>query len=293
LVSRIDPDGPYLASGATIEYEYDDAGNRTEVRTPNGVTTYEYDEQNRLEKVIDPDLAETKYFYDVGGNLERTELPNEVVETRKYDELNRLKLLQYQKNKETLQSFDYTLDPVGHRKVVTEQNGRKVEYEYDDLYWLTKETIFAPGVTVERTVSYGYDAVGNRLTKTDSVGGVTAYTYDDNDRLWREELWQNNALVGSVEYGYDDNGNTWTRTKKDAADNVVETVTYDWNQENRLVGVQSSNGDAIFYSYDADGVRVSKTVNGLTTEYLVDKNLPYAQVLEESVNDVWSVIPIS
>ncbi|MEG4364103.1 hypothetical protein Q5692_21580 [Microcoleus sp. C2C3] len=43
LVSRIDPDDPYLASGATIEYEYDDAGNRTETRTPNGVTNYEYD----------------------------------------------------------------------------------------------------------------------------------------------------------------------------------------------------------------------------------------------------------
>ncbi|MEG4367187.1 RHS repeat-associated core domain-containing protein, partial [Microcoleus sp. C2C3] len=286
LVSRIDPDDPYLASGATIEYEYDNAGNRTEVRTPNGVTTYEYDEQNRLEKVIDPDLAETKYFYDAGGNLERTELPNEVVETRKYDELNRLKLLQYQKNKVPLQSFDYTLDPVGHRKVVTEQNGRQVEYEYDDLYRLTKETIFAGG-GIERTVSYGYDAVGNRLTKTDSLGGVTSYTYDDNDRLKTEELWQNGMLVGSIKYGYDDNGNTKTRTKKDAA-GVGETVTYDWNQENRLVGVQSSNGDAISYSYDTDGVRVSKTVNGVTTEFLVDKNRDYAQVLEESVNNVLS-----
>ena len=49
--------------------------------------------------------------------------------------------------------------------------------------------------------------------------------------------------------------------------------------------MQSSNGDAISSAYDADGVRVSKTVNGVTIEYLVDKNLPYAQVLEELVND--------
>jgi transposase-like protein len=49
--------------------------------------------------------------------------------------------------------------------------------------------------------------------------------------------------------------------------------------------VQSSNGDAISSAYDADGVRVSKTVNGVTIEYLVGKNLPYAQVLEELVND--------
>jgi large repetitive protein len=286
LVSRIDPDGPYLASGATIEYEYDAAGNRTEVRTPSGVTTYEYDEQNRLEKVIDPDLAETKYFYDAEGNLERTEFPNGVEEVRTYDELNRLKLLEYKKDGATLQSFDYTLDPVGHRKVVTEQNGRKVEYEYDDLYRLSSETITDP-VNGNRTISYGYDAVGNRLTKTDSVAGVTTYTYDENDRLLNEVLRQNGLLVGSVEYGYDDNGNTQTRTKKDAAGSVVETVTYDWNQENRLVGVSAPNL-SVSYAYDADGVRVSKTVNGVTTEFLVDKNRDYAQVLEERVNDVLS-----
>ena len=95
---------------------------------------------------------------------------------------------------------------------------------------------------------------------------------------------QNGALVGSVEYGYDANGNTKTTTQKDAAGNVVGTVTYNWNKENRLVGVTGPNL-SVSYAYDADGVRVSKTVNGVTIEYLVDKNLPYAQVLEESVND--------
>jgi len=285
LVSRIDPEGPYLASGATIEYEYDAAGNRTSVRTPAGVTNYEYDEQNRLEKVTDPDSAVTNYFYDANGNLSMVELPNGVVEIRSYDALNRLKLLQYQKNDVTIQSFDYTLDPVGHRRVVTEQNGRKVEYEYDDIYRLTKETIFAPAEGGERTVSYGYDAVGNRLSKSDSVGGVTTYTYDDNDRLKTEELRQNDVLVGSIEYGYDNNGNTQTKTRKDAASNVVETVTYSWNKENRLVGVSAPNL-SISYEYDADGVRVSKTVNGVKTEFLVDNNRDYAQVLEESVNGV-------
>ena len=42
---------------------------------------------------------------------------------------------------------------------------------------------------------------------------------------------------------------------------------------------------SVSYEYDADGVRVSSTVNGVKTEFLVDKNLPYAQVLEELVND--------
>ena len=50
-----------------------------------------------------------------------------------------------------------------------------------------------------------------------------------------------------------------------------------------MVGVSAPNL-SISYAYDADGVRVSKTVNGVKTEFLVDNNRDYAQVLEESVN---------
>ena len=69
-------------------------------------------------------------------------------------------------------------------------------------------------------------------------------------------------------------------------ENGTQETVYTWNQENRLIGVQTPAGENISYEYDADGVRVSKTVNGVTTEYLVDKNRDYAQVLEERVNDV-------
>nr|WP_275994432.1 RHS repeat-associated core domain-containing protein [Argonema antarcticum] len=67
--------------------------------------------------------------------------------------------------------------------------------------------------------------------------------------------------------------------------NGVEEVSYTWDKENRLIGVRKANGEVISYGYDSDGIRVSSTVNGVKTEYLVDKNLPYAQVLEERVNN--------
>lgn len=37
----------------------------------------------------------------------------------------------------------------------------------------------------------------------------------------------------------------------------------------------------IEYAYDADGIRVAKTMDGDETRYLVDINRQYAQVLEE------------
>ncbi len=44
----------------------------------------------------------------------------------------------------------------------------------------------------------------------------------------------------------------------------------------------TNSGTSVAYSYNADGIRIEKTVDGTdTTSYLVDKNRPYAQVLEE------------
>jgi len=290
LLSRTDSDGQYLPSGETIKYEYDAAGNRTKVITPAGEVQYFYDEQNRLERVVDAESNETRYFYDAANNLVRTELPNGTIESRTYDELNRLDVIKYSRLDAAtnqlveIAKFDYSLDKVGYRQVVEERNGRKVQYEYDDLYRLKKEVI-TDAVAGNRTIEFEYDAVGNRTKQKDSVAGETSYFYDDNDRLLGEELRQNGTLQRTIYYEYDDNGNT-TKERVVPVSGAFQETTFIWDGDNRLVGVQKPNGDVISYTYDADGIRVSSTVNGVTTQYLVDKNRDYAQVLEERANDV-------
>lgn len=281
LLSRQDPDGPYLLSGNTIEYSYDEAGNRTSVTTPNGSVTYGYDERNRLTTVLDDDLNLTTYTYDDANNLVRTAFPNDTVETRRYDDLNRLVELKTvyvdpTTGAETvLTGFDYTLNQSGHRLAVTEADGRQVNYTYDELYRLTEENIN----NGERVLAYTYDSVGNRLTKDDSLAGLTTYTYDANDRLLSEVLTQAGVTVHTITYTYDDNGNLLSRTQ--VTDAASETTTYTWNDDDRLVAVATPDGSSVTYEYDEEGIRVSSTVDGVTTDYLVDKNRPYAQVLEE------------
>jgi YD repeat-containing protein len=109
LVSRTDPTGtsPLLASGKTIEYRYDDAGNVVEVKMAAGITTSTFDAQNRLAAVTDAGKT-TQYVYDLAGNLAETQLPNGVVEKRTYDELNRLKVLENVRGTEVLSKFEYT-----------------------------------------------------------------------------------------------------------------------------------------------------------------------------------------
>ena len=228
----------------------------------------------------------TTYTYDAASNLTRTEFPNDTVEIRDYDDLNRLTALKTvhidpDTGTETvLSGFEYTLNDVGHRLSVTEFDGRVVNYTYDDLYRLTEENIN----NGDRTITYTYDNVGNRLTRNDSAEGLTTYTYDDNDRLLTEILTsEDGTTVHTITHSYDDNGNLISRVQE--TDGTTETTTYTWNDDDRLVAVETPEGNSITYEYDDQGIRVSATVDGETTEFLVDKNRPYAQVLEEFSSD--------
>ena len=110
------------------------------------------------------------------------------------------------------------------------------------------------------TVSYtNYNQVGNRLQMTSTLAAVPSGTfiYDNNDRLTTDT--------------YDSNGNT--------VSSAGIADTYDF--ENRML----THG-AVTIVYDGDGNRVSETVGGTTTKYLVDTLNPtgYPQVMDELVS---------
>jgi len=242
------------------------AGNLRSIDSSNanGVSIdYDYDALNRLAKVTDNRLSppgETTYAYDNVGNLDHYLYPNGVKHQYTYNTLNRLTNLTVSKVT-TLTSYTYDLGPAGNRTAVTEHSGRKASYTYDDLYRLTQEKIENDPASINGTIGYDYDPVGNRLSRTSTVPGIAnqTFTYDANDRLNTDT--------------YDDNGNT---TGSDGN-------TYDYDFENHLT---EQNGGNVTIVYDGDGNRVSKTVGGVTTEYLVDdRNLTgYAQVVDEIIN---------
>jgi RHS repeat-associated protein len=246
----------------TLSYTYDDTGKVLTLRSSNanGVSVdYSYDVLDRLSSVTDNRFGATPttYNYDANGNLTGVRYPNNVQTTYTYNTLNRLTQMGSVKSATSLASYAYSLDATGRRLSVAEQGGRKVTYTYDALYRLTGETVTGDAAS-NGAVNYTYDAVGNRLSRVSSIPGVDSRTstYDANDRL-------NSDL-------YDANGNT---TNSNGVD-------YRYDFENHLKEV---GGGAVQYVYDGDGNRVAKTVNGITTRYLVDSLNPtgYAQVVEE------------
>lgn len=138
-----------------------------------------------------------------------------------------------------------------------------------------------------RTISYEYDAE-ERITKvTDSVDGVTEYTYDALGQLLTETVngvakntmsydnYGNILSKNGVAYIYD-NGTAW----KDLLTKVgYQTITYD-KQGNPVSylghtlawekGRQLKSFDGNTYTYNANGIRTSKTVNGVKHTYTLD-----------------------
>jgi RHS repeat-associated protein len=245
-------------------YSYDAASNLKSLAAQNTVNYY-YDALERLGTVSESTTGNTTYGYDPVGNLQAVTYPNGVVHNyNNYNTRNQLTNLSVTKGGGTptpIASYAYSPDAAGHLTGVTELSGRTVTYGYDNLYRLTSETIASDPGGQNGTIGYPvYDAVGNRKQITSTVPAIAPglWNYDANDRL----------TAGDT---YDANGNT-------VSSGGIGDV-YDF--ENRLV---QQGGIAIVY--DGDGNRVSKTVAGVTTTYLVDDQNPtgYAQVVYETVS---------
>jgi len=313
-----------VPDGQTVSYQYDAVGNRASVTYPDGRTiTYAYDAANRLTSVTDWEDRTTAYSYDAVGNRIGISYPNGTSASYTYDSANRLTALTNTgPGHEIFSSFSYTLDKVGNRTQVAEQvfdvptptptptptatatptstptptptatpplkyvylplilkgcslsypkpispkpnisvfspGSRTIDYTYDALNRLT-QAAYSDG----DTVGYAYDPMGNRTSMT-ANGTTTTYTYDAADRL---------LSAADTTFTWDNNGNMLSKG----------SITYTYDYANRLVRVISGT-TAVQFTYDGDGKRSSKTVNGAATRYLYDVNTLLPVVLSESAN---------
>ena len=258
-------------TGNFIAYGYDLIGNRTQVQTANQTVDYTFDGLNRLEVVTDANGI-TSYTYDAVGNRTTQINANGTVATYQYDQLNRLIDLTHTNNTNNIiASYQYTLGANGNRQSITEATGRIVDYTYDSLYRLITETINDP-INGNHQSEFSYDAVGNRLQQNKD-GIITTYIYNNNDQILSETK---NAVVTS--YSYDSNGNTLTKS----IDGTLNT-SYSYNKDNRMTQAVTPTS-IISNTYDLAGIRQSQSIDGVITNYLVDPNRAYAQVLEEQNN---------
>jgi len=169
---------------------------------------------------------------------------------------------------------------------VMDKNGKSTKktaaYTYDMLGRITRET-----KTGREDISYTYDANNNRKQMT--IGNkTTAYQYNKNDELLRTDTLHTDTEKNDVViYKNDKNGNqlaTVNRSEipteaKDTSyidvdvtlgDNQLnDNVVNHYNALNQLTETLTKNYKVSF-TYDAEGLRTGKTVNGEKTIYVWD-----------------------
>jgi RHS repeat-associated protein len=291
-------------AGDSVTFEYDAAGNRVSMKDrlgktqygyddfnrPSQVTTfnnkklsYEYDNWNQIKRILFPDGYKLQYGRDLAGNITRLndgdavvnyeyhvdsnqvirKLSNGISTTYQYSPLGQLASIRHLlRDDQPLCTYSYEYDSEGRISKLAEtttQGTETTSYEYDLLGRVEKVT--QPD---NSTVTYEYDSMGNRTAQTES-SGTTHYQYDTQGKL---------VKAGETQFAYDNVGNLVSRKDK------TRSITYRYDDENRLLEV-SSGKKKIQYSYDGEGNRVRRELNGRVTNYLNETVMGIPQVIAD------------
>ena len=168
---------------------------------------------------------------------------------------------------------------------MTDPLGHVTQYEYDNLYRVTRRTeedLDGAGPLTNPVTTFSYDLVDNMRSLTDPLGNTTAYAYDDLDRLVTETIELGPGNFVSRQLQYDLMNNLVRRTDRngrvrefdydaiyrqveerwlDAGDNVVHTIQFGFDEANQLLRAEDLTISSRYdYVYD-DLSRVDRHAN--------------------------------
>ena len=160
----------------------------------------------------------------------------------------------------------YVYDDVGNLKEIRESTGdfnKLVEYAYDSQNQLVKESYYTPGNEKPYDVyDYSYDTAGNLLRVTKNGTVIQTYTY--GDAQWHDLL----TAVNGQAITYDASGNPLS----------YGGWSFGWQNGRQLkTASKTSDGktETLEYSYDANGIRTSKTYTVETFTQLPDYTVTF------------------
>ena len=254
-------------NGDVVSYTYDAYGNKTSMTYPDGRTvSYTYDAMNRMAGVVGLDGETTSYVYDAAGRRIQTVSGN--MTTR------------------------YAYDSVGN---LTEQatsgaSDIAFRYSYDRNGYITGEKRTENGTETEN--SYAYNALGELTSFLQSTGYGESYAYDKAGNMLEKAITgtdgQNvtlkmaynaaNQLTGTtngqnkIAYSYDKNGSLIQKTLTSKTYGKL-TDRYAYDALDQLTSYVGYDGYQQQFTYDANGMRLSKKETGDTSRSTLEELL--------------------
>lgn len=304
-----------------VHYDYDAFGRQTSVSSYGAgfvpqnaddyenVTQYSYDELGRLSVVmaternnvmVDVDAVasglqpdETKYQFDLRGNLDTIRYSNKVVHDYSYDKFDRLDFVRQFKDvvadgiydsgvDQLLAKFDYVVGASGRRTSATERffdsGGSLIQlnefvWTYDAAGRLVGESLDSSVNSLDFVDSFVYDLVGNRLSTSRNWGDLAKDDYsvtstlDVNDRILTEvKDFVGTTADESTVYTFNGTQQSQKTTSVGGLATSRQIFSYDLfgrlekvRQETLNAGGQPIAIEETITEYDSSGTRVSST----------------------------------
>ena len=218
---------------ATITRTPDLLDRLTKEVTPQGTVSYTYDNADRRETMTVAGQNAVNYTFDIANRL--TQISQSGVGTV---------------------GFQY--DNADRRTLLTLPDGVTQTYVYDKDSHVASLTYKTSGGTTIGNLAYAYDADGRRSTVGGSLASVWIPGYQEVANTFNadNEMTQYNGTAPALTY--------------DADGQMTSGLydTYTWDSRRHLSAISSF--DIASFEYDALGRRVSKTINGTTTQFLYD-----------------------
>lgn len=259
MTGRRDPRGnvPVPAAGYLTKWSYDDADHVATLTDPGptdsggGATTYGYYDNELLATTSrndrDGSPRVTTFEYDNANRLWKTTQPNAATpEIRLYWPDGQLKSVESPEHRKT--TYDY--DNAGQLLTLVEPNGNAAggtpsdwtwTYGYDDAGNRTSEAHLDGG-----TRQIAYDALNRPFQWTDALGHVTSVEYDANSNVTKET----NGLTKFKTFTYDKLDRL--KTMKDERQ-LAQSWSYDYYPTGELKCVTTPKGFVTNYGLDDDG----------------------------------------
>lgn len=240
----------------SYKYSYTGKGNLSKLTLTSGNATYTYSPAyDALDRVYSSSAVMSTssgsvtntvtYDFTVGSNS------NESLQISKYTS-------QFGSNNT---SYTYAYDANGNITKITLSTGAQYRYVYDDLGQLVRED----NSVLNRTYVYSYDNAGNILSKKTyalTAEGTTpstlysTYSYGYTDS-WGDLL----TSYRGMNITYDEIGNPLSYYNGNS-------YTFTW-ENGRYLKTASVDSNNLSFTYNHDGIRTSKTVNGVLHNYTV------------------------
>ena len=274
-----------VGNNITSTEEYEVANIDTSTYAASGLTLvgtmyYSFDSNGKQfrKKFVSADGTEQKYVYEYRDDKNvAVQLPGGAISQAKNDSFGRKVFDELQLGTGFVsRKFDYI------EGAITDAHKSNGKVKSPATTQLVSRITLSDG----RTVSYEYDAE-ERITKvTDSLEGTTEYTYDALGQLLTEKV--NDTVKNSMSYdGYGNirtkNGKAYTYGNSVWKDLLTsyggQAISYDaqGNPTSYLghtltweKGRQLKSFDSNAYTYNASGIRMTKTVGGVKHTYTLD-----------------------